>query len=95
MTKQEFDQLQNELEMSGKTLKSFMVGKELPIHQYYYWKKKYYTRDDLNQTGRFIRIGSLEQTNAAIRLEYPNGVTLNFQSYPGSETLLSLINSKK
>jgi len=94
MTKQEFDQLQMELEVSGKSLKSFMADKELPIHRYYYWRRKYNISDYLNQTDRFIRIGAMEQTNLAIRLEYPNGVVINFQANPGPETLLRLINCK-
>ena len=94
MTKQEFDQFNNEMEASGMSLKSFMAEKGLPMHQYYYWKKKYNVTEASNQTNGFIQIGSGQPQNSTIRLEYPNGVVINFQSYPGSKTLLKLINAK-
>jgi len=94
MTKQEFDQFQIEMELSGKSLKSFMASKELPVHQYYYWRKKYNKEEASNLPNRFVQLGPSQQVDSAIRLEYPNGVAINFQANPGSETLLKLINSK-
>ena len=94
MTKQEFEQFNIEMEASGMSLKNFMTERGLPIHQYYYWKKKYNLKEASNQTNGFIQIGSGHAPNSTIRLEYPNGVVINFQSYPGSKTLLKLINSK-
>lgn len=81
MTKQEFDQLQIEMELSGKSLKSFMASKELPVHQYYYWRKKYNMTEASNLPNGFVHLGPSQQVVLAIRLEYPNGVTINFQ-YP-------------
>lgn len=94
MTKQEFEQFNNEMEASGMSLKSFMIDRGLPIHQYYYWKKKYGLKEASNQTKGFIQIGSEQHLNSTIRLEYPNGVVINFQTYPGSKTLLKLIKAK-
>lgn len=94
MTKQEFEQFSIEMEASGMSLKNFMTEKGLPIHQYYYWKKKYNLTETSNQTKGFIQIGSEQPLNSTIRLEYPNGVVINFQSYPGSKALLKLIKSK-
>ena len=94
MTKQEFEQFNIEMQASGISLKSFMTERGLPMHQYYYWKKKYNLTEASNQTNGFIQIGSGQSPNSKIRLEYPNGVAINFQSYPGSKTLLKLINVK-
>ena len=93
MTKQEFDQLNVELLSSGKRIKEFIGERGLPLHQYYYWKKRY-GNSETKQSNKFIQVGSLEALNSEIRLEYPNGVSINFQSNPGSKTLLKLINSK-
>ena len=94
MTKQEFEQFNNEMQASGMSLKNFMTDRGLPIHQYYYWKKKYNLTEAPNQTNGFIQIGSGQAPNSTIRLEYPNGVVINFQSYPGAKTLLKLIKAK-
>lgn len=94
MTKQEFEQLKIELETSGMSLKSFMATKGFPIHQFHYWRKKYCLKEPSKSKNEFIQIGSIQPPNSTIRLEYPNGVTINFHSNPGSETLLKLINSK-
>ncbi|MGB5025239.1 MAG: hypothetical protein WBO44_07815 [Saprospiraceae bacterium] len=94
MTKQEFEHLNIELESSGMSLKSFMANRGLPIHQYHYWRKKYSLKDPSKSKNKFIQIGSIQPPNSIIRLEYPNGVVINFQSDPGSETLLKLINAK-
>jgi len=94
MTKQEFEQFNIELEASGQTLRSYMDAKGLPIHRYYYWKKKYTIVDLPEQPSGFIQIGPGEQAKYTMRLEYPNGVVISFQSYPGSKTLLKLVNPK-
>jgi hypothetical protein len=91
MTKQEFEQFNIDLELSGMTIKSFMSNKGLPLHRYYYWKKKYNEADASNQASGFIQIGAGQQTNSTIRIEYPTGVVINFQLNPGTKTLLKLI----
>lgn len=93
MTKQEFEQLQEELLSSGKSIKDFIAERDLPLHQYYYWRKRYGSIE-LKQSNKFIQIGPVTALNSEIRLEYPNGVVINFQSNPGSKVLLKLINSK-
>jgi hypothetical protein len=94
MTKQEFEQFNIELQASGKTIRDFMTVKGLPIHRYYYWKKKYNLVDLPEVTKGFIQIGPGQQAKYIMRLEYPNGVTINFQSFPGAKTLVKLINAK-
>lgn len=93
MTKQEFDQLNEELLSSGKKIKDFIGERGMPLHQYYYWKKRY-GNSEPKHSNKFIQIGSAESLNSEIRLEYPNGVVINFQSNPGSKKLLKLIKSK-
>ena len=93
MTKQEFEQLQEELLSSGNSIKQFIAERDLPFHQYYYWRKRY-GNSESKHSNKFIQIGSVESSNSEIRLEYPNGVSINFKSNPGSKTLLKLINSK-
>ena len=94
MTRQEFEQFNQELQTSGMTQIAFMASKGLPIHRYYYWKKKYSNHSGPEDTKSFIQIGSSNLANSSIRMEYPNGVVINFQSYPGSKALLKLIKSK-
>ncbi|HRG69821.1 MAG: hypothetical protein JNL65_11540 [Saprospiraceae bacterium] len=79
MTKQEFEQLNIELDASGLTLKSFMENRGFPIHQYHYWRKKSNSKDLSKSKNKFIQIGSIQSINSPIRLEYPNGVVINFQ----------------
>lgn len=93
MTKQEFEQLQEDLLSSGKSIKHFIAERDLPLHQYYYWRKRYGNIES-KQSNKFIQIGSVEPLNSEIRLEYPNGVVINFQSSPGSKALRKLINLK-
>ena len=93
MTKQEFEQLQGELLSSGKSIKEFIAGCGMPLHQYYYWKKRH-GNSELKHSNKFVQIGSEEPLKSLIRLEYPNGVVINFQSYPGAKTLLKLIKAK-
>lgn len=93
MTKQDFELLQEELLSSGKSIKHFIAERDLPLHQYYYWRKRY-ANIESKQSNLFIQISSSGSLNSEIRLEYPNGVSINFQSNPGSKTLLKLINSK-
>ncbi len=93
MTKQEFEQLSIEMEASGMSQKSFITERGLPLHQYYYWKKKY-GNSEQKPSNKFIQIDSVESLNSEIRLEYPNGVVLNIQSSPGSKILRKLINLK-
>jgi hypothetical protein len=93
MTKQNFDQLQENLLSSGKSIKEFIAEYGMPLHQYYYWKKRH-GNSESKHSNKFIQIGSAESLSSEIRLEYPNGVVINFQSNPGSKTLLELINSK-
>jgi hypothetical protein len=91
MTRQEFDQLSKELLASGMSQKSFISERGLPLHQYYYWKKKYGNTEQ-KSSNKFIQIDSAESLNSEIRLEYPNGVVLNLQSSPESKILKKLIN---
>ena len=94
MTKQEFELLFSELEESGKSIKDFMADKKLPVHRYYYWKKRYNGINSQDQSNEFIQIGPGQSINSIIRLEYPNGVAISFQSNPGTKALLKLINRK-
>ena len=94
MTKQEFDQFNVEFEESGMTLKGFMTTKGIPMHRYYYWKKRYNHLDTPVDSKGFIQIDPGQQANSVIRLDYPNGVSINFQSNPGTKALLKLINNK-
>lgn len=41
MTKIEFEQLQQQVAASGKTLKSFLSEKNIPYSSYNYWRHKY------------------------------------------------------
>jgi len=93
MTKQDFEKLQEELLSSGKSIKEFISGCGMPLHQYYYWKKRH-GNSEPKHSNKFIQIGSVESFNSEIRLEYPNGVSINFQSNPGSKILLKLIRPK-
>jgi hypothetical protein len=94
MTKQEFEQLQSDLESSGKSIKDFITEKGMPVHQYYYWKKRHNNSAARENKSEFIQISSDQQLSSTLRIEYPNGVTLNFQSYPGIKTLRKLIKNK-
>lgn len=93
MSKQEYEQIKEELQTSGKSIKEFIAERGMPLHQYYYWRKRY-GNAEVRQPNKFIQISSSGSLNSEIRLEYPNGVSINFQSNPGSKTLLKLINSK-
>lgn len=93
MTKQEFIQLNEELLSSGKSIKEFIASRGMPLHQYYYWKKRH-GNSESKHSNKFVQIGSEEPLNSALRLEYPNGVVIHFQSNPGSKKLLKLINYK-
>jgi len=94
MTKQEFEQLQSELESSDKSIKDFIAEKGMPVHQYYYWKKRYSSSSVRESKNEFIQINTDQQSNSILKIEYPNGVALNFQSYPGTKALLKLIKNK-
>lgn len=90
MTKQEFETLQMEIESSPMSIKDFMSSKSLPVHRYYYWKKRHMGEESINSKG-FIQIQTKHEA-PIIKVEYPNGVTLNLHSYPGTKALLKLIN---
>lgn len=94
MTRQEFEQLDNELESSEKSIKEYMILKGIPIHQYYYWRRKYSAELELGASDGFVEITTDQRHRSDVRLEYPNGVVLNLQNYPGSKVLLELINSR-
>ncbi len=94
MTRQEFEQLQNELESSQNSIKEFMSLKSIPIHQYYYWRRKYTAEMEFDTSESFMEITRDQERRSDVRLEYPNGVVLNLQSYPGSKALLELINTR-
>lgn len=94
MTKQEFEVLHSELESSGNSIKEFMTMKGLPVHRYYYWKKRYTIVEPDGMENDFIQLSPGLNLNSVVRLEYPNGVILNFQSYPGAKALRKLIKNK-
>lgn len=94
MTRQEFEKLQNELESSEYSIKEFMSLKNIPIHQYYYWRRKYSAEMEFSSSDGFVQIARDQEQRSDVRLEYPNGVVLNLQSYPGSKALLELINNR-
>lgn len=94
MTRQEYEQLQSELESSDNSIKEFMGLKSIPIHQYYYWRRKYSAVIDFESPNGFVEITSDQKLRSDVRVEYPNGVVLNLQSYPGTKALLELINTR-
>ncbi|MCC6814870.1 MAG: hypothetical protein IT267_00480 [Saprospiraceae bacterium] len=93
MTKEEFENFQKDYKVSSLSLKRYLMGKGISSPQYYYWKKKY-CNNAIKHSGKFINITSGIKEIAEfseVVLEYPCGIKINFKKYPGSKTLLELI----
>ncbi|MFN8279104.1 MAG: hypothetical protein U0V49_02365 [Saprospiraceae bacterium] len=86
MTKQEFDQLSDELACSGLSIKQFMLAKGLPLHHYYYWNRKY--NEEAGDPGFVpIHIGQAHE-NHIVEIEYKEEVHIRLGKH--SPQILSL-----
>lgn len=93
MTGEEFKLLKEGYQNSSQNLKDYLAEKGIPIAHYYYWKKKIENKP-LESHSQFVNITSKISPNLSsseLEVIFPNGVRINFRNYPGSKTLLDLI----
>lgn len=94
-----FKELQSRIKASGKKLSHFLKESGIPLHQYYYHKRK---SEQIEDTGsiEFIEIkesGEVETVNAPefqisqVIVEYKNGVKLHIQNPLTRESLIEIL----
>lgn len=92
MTREDFKKLLEDHTNSNLSLKSYLTGRNMSVPQYYYLKKKF-NNNPLESRGQFLDITSKLNQNldlSEVVVIYPNGIRINFRSYPGSKILLDL-----
>ena len=92
-----FKELQLRIKASGKKLSQFLKITGIPIHQYYYHKRKSEQSEDnlefieIKQSNKIQAVDSPEFQISQIIVEYKNGVKLHIQNTLTRDHLIEIL----
>lgn len=94
-----FKELQLRIKASGKKLSQFLKETGIPIHQYYYHKRKSEQSEgkdlaefiEIKQSDKTETVDSSEFQISQVIVEYKNGVKLHIQNPLTRESLIEIL----